>query len=443
MDAPSPAAVGIDFGTTNTVLSLLDESGQARLVSFPHDDGPVVAFRSALSFHADPEDERARIIEAGPWAIEAYLEEPLETRFIQSFKSYAASPLFTDTRILGRRFAFEDLLSAFMLRLRARSDGSLAEMPRRAIVGRPVTFAGAGPDPDLALRRYEAAFARLGFTEIRYALEPVAAAFFFARELAGAATVLVGDFGGGTSDFSILEFRREAGRMVATPRANAGVGVAGDAFDYRIIDNLVSPWLGKGASYKAFDNILPIPNRYYAAFARWEQLALMRASHDMAEIRGLLRTSLQPEKIARLIEILEDNHGYRLYQAVSRLKEALSREDAATFRFEAGSIQIAKPVTRDRFEAWIAPELTKIEGAVDEALGRAGLTEAEIDRVFLTGGSSFVPAVRAIFARRFGAQKLEGGAELVSIASGLAYLGAEADQDLWSEVAPSNSAERR
>jgi hypothetical chaperone protein len=429
---PAAGAIGIDFGTTNTVLSRLGADGHAELTHFPFEGEDVVAFRSALSFHPDPDDARARIVEAGPWAIEAYVEEPIETRLIQSFKSYAASPLFQETRILGRRYVFEDMLSAFMLRLCAHASGALSDMPKVAIIGRPVAFAGASPDTDLALIRYQAAFERLGFTEIRYAYEPVAAAFFFARQLEADATVLVGDFGGGTSDFSIARFERRGGEIRAEALANAGVGVAGDAFDYRIIDALVSPELGKGSSYKAFDHVLPIPNRYYAAFARWEQLALLRASADMRDIRTLRRQALEPVKIARLVEILDDNHGYRLYQAVSRLKQALSEAEQATFLFEAGSIRLEREVERAEFEAWIAPELAAIEGALEEALARSGLADDDIDRVFLTGGSSFVPAVKRLFARRFGEARLEGGAELVSIASGLAYMGAERDLDAWS-----------
>lgn len=430
------AAIGVDFGTTNTVVALAGPDGSARLVSFPHDAGPVVAFRSALSFHAPPEDPNARVVEAGPWAIDAYVEEPLETRFIQSFKTYAASPLFTETHVLGRRFRFEDLLSAFLLRLSAHGGSDLSEPPPRLIVGRPVNFAGQRPDPALALTRYEAAFRRLGFTDIRYAYEPVAAAFFFARKLAADATVMVADFGGGTSDFSIVRFRREGGAVRAEGLANSGAPVAGDAFDYRIIDHLVSPELGKGTSYRAFDHVLPIPARYYAAFARWEQLALLRASRDMRDIRGLVRTALEPEKIARLVEVLDHNHGYRLYQAVSRLKEALSAAPEAAFGFEAGGVRIEKAVRRADFESWISPELGAIAGAADEALARAGLGPQAIDKVFLTGGSSFVPAVRRLFAERFGEAKLESGGELVSIATGLALIGAEADAGAWAQPAP-------
>ncbi|MDP3746708.1 MAG: Hsp70 family protein [Phenylobacterium sp.] len=428
-------SIGIDFGTTNTVVALAGADGPAHLVKFPAPEQEVFAFRSALSFHAPPEHPSDRTVEAGPWAIEAYVEDPLETRFIQSFKSFAASESFTETQIIGRRYQFEDLLSAFLLKLRDHAGSELADLPRRVIVGRPVIFAGGAPKEELALQRYETAFQRLGFSEILYAYEPVGAAFFFARELTEDATVLVGDFGGGTSDFSIIRFSRANGEIVSTPMGRSGVGVAGDAFDYRIIDNVVSPELGKGSSYTSFGKVLPIPNRYYSTFARWDQLALMRASREMREIRKLVREAVEPEKIARLVETLDENYGYLLYRSVSRLKEALSTQERAEFAFEAGTIAIRRPVERAEFEGWIAPELALIETAVDEALADAGITAQGVDRVFLTGGSSLVPAVRDIFHRRFPAEKIETGSELESIASGLALMGRERDLTKWARRA--------
>ena len=439
----STSTLGIDFGTTNTVVSMAGDDGEAVLADFAFDGAASTTFRSCMSFRSDSDQPNGRLVEAGPWAIDAYLEDPGETRFIQSFKSFAASAAFSETVILGRRYRFEDLLSAFLLRVRAHAGAVMAEPPARLIVGRPVRFAGAFPDPALALSRYEIAFRRLGVSEILYAYEPVAAAFFFARQLDADATVLVGDFGGGTSDFSIVRFERRGGALTSRALGQSGVGIAGDAFDYRIIDHLVSPRLGKGSSYKAFDNILPIPNRYFTAFARWEQLALLRASKDMRDIRGLTRTALQPEKLAALVEVLDDNHGYRLYQSVSRLKEALSAAEESVFLFEAGSVRIEQPVRRADFDSWVAPELALIEKAVDEALDRAGLGPEGLDRVFLTGGSSFVPAVRRLFALRFGEAKVEGGGELVSIASGLAYMGAERDLDQWSARAPDDPGDGR
>jgi hypothetical chaperone protein len=431
-----PPVIGVDFGTTNTVVSVLDDDGRAQLVRFPIAGAHASTFRSALSFHADADQPTGRAVEAGPWAIETYMEDPGETRFIQSFKSYAASPLFSETSILNRRYKFEDLLSAFLLKLRDHAGAALAEPPRRVIVGRPVRFAGANADPALALTRYEAAFRRLGFSEILYAFEPVAAAFFFARRLSEDATVLVADFGGGTSDFSIIRFERRGGALTSRALGQSGVAVAGDAFDYRIIDHLVSPELGKGSSYRDFANILPVPPRYYASFARWDQLALMHTSRDMRDIRGLVKKSLEPEKLARLVALLDGEHGYHLYQSVSRLKEALSQAEEAVFDFRADGIVIEKPVRRAAFEGWIGRELAAIETATDEAMAAADLTPAGVDRVFLTGGSSFVPAVRRLFETRFGADKISTGAELESIAAGLSLIAAEPDPMAWCERAP-------
>jgi hypothetical chaperone protein len=427
----SELTLGVDFGTTNTVLALAGAEGPAELMRLGAPAGEVTAFRSALGFQAPPERPRERTVSAGPWAIEAYAEDPAETRFLQSFKTFAAQESFSETQILGRRYGFEDLLSTFLLKVREHAADGLPSV-RRLVVGRPVVFAGGAPNETLAMERYAAAFARLGFEEIRYAYEPVGAAFFFARALRQDATVLVGDFGGGTSDFSVLRFAREAGEVIARPLGRSGVGVAGDAFDYRIIDALVSPALGKGSSYTSFGKVLPAPNRYYSAFARWDQLALMRASRDMREIRALARDAVEPEKIERFIEVLDDNLGYPLYRAVSDLKIALSSTETAEFRFEAGSISIVREVERREFEAWIAPELAQIARAVEQALADAGLAPDAVDRVFLTGGSSLVPAVRRIFHERFPAERIETGAELESIASGLALIGRERDLDRWT-----------
>lgn len=436
MTSPSSTTIGIDFGTTNTVVAVTGPDGEVGVVRLAAPDGDLAAFRSTLSFQLHPgADSRTpeRVVQAGPWAIEAYVEDPLETRFIQSFKTFAASAAFTETVIDNRRYKFEDLLSAFLLRLRHHAGATMDALPPRVIVGRPVTFAGGSPEAALALDRYDAAFARLGFSDIRYAYEPVGAAFFFARALKSAATVLVADFGGGTSDFSIVRFEPSPEGLRSTPLARSGVGVAGDAFDYRIIDQVVSPELGKGGDYRSFDKVLPIPQRYYAAFARWDQLALLRTSRDMRDIRALAKSALEPDKIDRLIEVLDDNHGHALYQAVSRLKFDLSRSEAANFAFVAGSICIERRVDRSEFEAWIAPELAAIEAAVDEAIRQSGLASDQIDRIFLTGGTSFVPAVRDIFHRRFDPRRIETGGEFESIASGLALIGREADLDLWSE----------
>ena len=124
---------------------------------------------------------------------------------------------------------------------------------------------------------------------VDFAYEPLGAAYWYARTIRRQETVLVADFGGGTSDFSVMRFDLGGARMQAEALSHAGVGVAGDTFDFRITDNLVSPRLGKGASYRSFGKLLPLPSHYYAAFAQWHRLSLLKDARTLGELRQLVR----------------------------------------------------------------------------------------------------------------------------------------------------------
>jgi hypothetical chaperone protein len=294
-----------------------------------------------------------------------------------------------------------------------------------------VTFAGADPVDALAMERYARAFGR----DARYVYEPVAASLFFARGVEEDATVLVGDFGGGTSDFSIARFARDGGRLRATPLAHAGVACAGDSFDYQIIGHAISPLLGMGGTYISNGKTLTIPNHFYAALARWNQLALMKWSKDMRDLRALRDQAEDREALDRFVELLENDHSYALFRAVSAAKETLSSADSARLVLRAGTIDIDRKIARRDFERWIAGELADIRRTVDETLRRAALRDQDIDMIYLTGGSSFVPAVRAIFTERFGAARVHRGGEFESIAQGLALVGTEPDPARWYAAA--------
>lgn len=406
--------IGIDFGTTNSVVTALGADGRVRVLRQATDD----VFRSVICFW-NGADGRVKHV-AGPAGIEAYLDDPLDSRLIMSMKSYLAQRSFQETRILGQAWALEPLVAVFLRALLAPFRDELAGA--RVVVGRPVRFVGESAEDALGERRLRAAFALAGMDQVQVALEPAAAGHRFAQALDRPATVLVADFGGGTSDFSLLRFDPGPPRRV-TPLGQAGVGVAGDAFDYRIIDRVVSPLLGKGNTYRVTGTDLPIPPAWYSSFARWHLLSLMRAPRMMRDIEAVARNAAQPEQLRHLMRLVKDEAGYALYRAVSAAKAALSGAEATTLAFQHADFEVSAPITRADFEAWIAPELARISQAVDAALADAGLPAAAVDRVFLTGGSSLVPAVRRIFADRFGPEKLASGGEFVSVAEGLALMG--------------------
>ncbi|MBY5397194.1 Hsp70 family protein [Rhizobium leguminosarum] len=425
-------ALGFDFGTTNTVLAMAD-GGATRSMAFTSTEGTADSMRTALSFMKDAQlGASALKVEAGHAAIRQFIDNPGECRFLQSIKTFAASALFQGTLIFAKRHNFEDLMEIFVRRLRNYAGDNWPSDVSRIVTGRPVHFAGASPDPALATERYNAALSRFGFPEIHYVYEPVAAAFYFAQNLKQDATVLVADFGGGTTDYSLIRFETVAGKLTATPIGHSGVGVAGDHFDYRMIDNIVAPLIGKGSHFKSFDKILEVPSNYYSSFGRWNQLSIFKTTREFEDLKKLVRTSLEPEKLEIFIDLIDHDEGYPLYQAVSATKMALSASEEAPFDFAPLGRSGHRSIKRSDFEGWIADDLARIEGALDDVLDKTETKPAEIDKVFLTGGTSFVPAVRRIFTERFERDRIESGGELLSIAHGLALIGERDDIAQWT-----------
>lgn len=425
-----PRRAGLDFGTTNSVAALAGSAGAApRMVMLDGPDGPAEVFRSALCFWRDPDIRGGLDVEVGPAAIHEYLEFPGDSRFLQSFKSVAASHSFDRASVFGRSFRFEDLGRIFLDKLAGHAGGALDGLDR-LVVGRPVHYAGGRPDPALARQRYDAMF--VGFApDIHYVYEPLAAAFSYASRLDQPATLLVADFGGGTSDFSVVRVEQPGAAQRCLPLGHAGVGLAGDRFDQRIVDHLVLPKLGKGTSYRSFDKVLEIPSGYFADFSDWSKLALMRNRRTLDDLARLQRSAVEPDAIGRMIALIDNELGFALYDAVTQLKRTLTAEGHASFRFSGAGVEIEATVSRAEFERWIAPDTARMAQAVDDALTDAGVTQAQIDRVFLTGGTSLVPAVRRIFTERFGPDRIMSGGELTSIAHGLALIAQEDDPSAW------------
>ena len=190
--------------------------------------------------------------------------------------------------------------------------------------------------------------------------------------------------------------------------------------------------LGKGGLYRSWDRELEIPRSYFANFADWSQLALMRNRRTLDELRRLAKAAVDPSGIERMIRIIELELGLPLYDAVGALKRELSAADKARFRFAGGGIELDEEVSRQDFERWIAGDLEEIGAAVERALAQSGVLASDIDRVFLTGGSSLVPAVRQMFVGQFGEDRVAAGEELTSIAHGLALVGQEGSLADWT-----------
>jgi hypothetical chaperone protein len=421
------SAIGIDFGTTNSTVARASGKSQVELVAFPTLTGETFSFRSVLYLQQIKQAARTRTQTwTGPAAIEHYLAAENKGRLIQSLKSYLSDRSLTGTAVFGRHCTLEDLISRILADLRRHAERQFHTGISYAMAGRPVRFVGAetAEDEAFALGRLREAFAAAGFERIDFEMEPVAAAYAYEATLDHDELILIGDFGGGTSDFSLLHVGpgvRKRGRTPQDLLGNSGVGLAGDSFDARIVRKLVSPALGSDSLARSLNKLLPaVPAWIYANLERWHYLSFLRTSNVVEILKSARLRALEPEKIEALITLIDEDLGYHLHQAVQQLKFELSRSQSAEFHFRDGSMDLNIAVTRDSFEAWIADDLRTIEQCVDSLLETSGVSRRQVDRVFLTGGTSLVPAVRRIFEQRFGAQRIRTGNEFISVARGLA-----------------------
>jgi hypothetical chaperone protein len=422
-------AVGVDFGTTNSAISIIDSSGEPRLASFRSAAGKEMTetFRSILFFEAIEETGGTEApLAVGNDAIRRYLEAGGQGRLIQSLKSFLADRTFDGTDILGETYTLGDLIAPILTALRDAAIEQFGALPATVVVGRPVNFASSvTADENLARSRLDLAIRRAGWEDVIFEYEPVAAAYDYALRIEREEVVLIGDFGGGTSDFSLLRLTPAAGATGAPPRyeilGNDGVAIAGDAFDGRVMRHLVAPALGRGSLYRTpYGRILPVPTWPYTRLERWHYLSILKAPATMAKLEDLKHQSLAPEKLAAFIRVVDYDLGYYLFRSVEETKLALSDLEAAGFEFRDPPIEIVATVARPEFEDWIGRYLAEIGACVDGLIARTGVARERVDSVFLTGGSSFVPAVRRIFAERFGADRIRMGNEFTSVARGLA-----------------------
>lgn len=425
--------VGLDFGTTNSSLAIADGRGSVEVVSCQLEAGRTTESYRSVVYFAPPQRRGLAATRspalAGPAAIARYLDAQPKGRLIQSIKSFAASRSFTSTNIFGKVYSFEHLVACVVKGLVHEAEAQFGPLGTAITVGRPVAFVG-DDDPAagaFAEGRLRTALEACGFREIRFAYEPIGAAYSYDRALAQDELVLIADFGGGTSDFSLVRVGPGA-RATLSPDARIlgtqGVPIAGDTFDACMIRHLVSPRLGSQSSIRSsLGKTLPVPAWLYGQLERWHYLSFLKG--ETGRIRDLISQAEDPEALRALLSIVENDLGYDLHQAVQRAKVTLSHQHEATFELREDDLAIVRHVTRADFEAWIAPYLRSIEVCIGELLAATGVSPAQVDRVFLTGGSSFVPAVRAIFDRAFGRSRVASGGEFTSVAQGLALMAAE------------------
>lgn len=406
------ATCGLDFGTSNSAVAL--PSGDVLRVDLANDEPRL--FRSVLFF-----PEYATGYLAGAQAIEEYLQRS-EGRFIQSIKGWLPSRSFTATQIRNKPFKLEDLVAMLLRQIRERAEAAAGTAFDEVTLGRPAVFAADESHDALAQRRLLRAAELAGFKRIRFLIEPIAAALAYEATLGKEELVLVADFGAGTSDLTIMRLgpeRRGAADRRADVIASGGVPVGGDRFDAEIMRHKLLPHFGLGSTYEVMQKRMVVPMSILGRLLSWHEMSFIRERATQELIDRILHTSDNVPAIEALYDLVEENLGYRLFRAIEAAKIRLSSADRARIQFDEARVQVDEPITRSEFERFSAPLVAELEACTSNLLERAQLRADQIESVFLTGGSSQIPAVRELFASRFGEDRLRTANAFTSVAEGL------------------------
>ena len=286
--------VGIDFGTTNSAVAISDDAGNVELVPL---DGAKY-WRTVLYF-----EPGGKLTAGGP-AIARYLETGGEGRLVQSIKSHLASASFSRTQIMGRRWALDDMIAAFIRLVRVAAK---RELGTRCVVGRPVRYWGADSEEDdaRAIGRMREAMGKAGFTDVVFEYEPVGAAASYATRLSKEELIVVADYGGGTTDFSVIRVGGGPAQVLAT----GGIGISGDAFDARVIDAVVAPALGRGSSFVTDEmgGEAPVPAWLFNSLRRWHLLSFLKEESTQKLLSRVKEGAREPEKLERLSQLVDED----------------------------------------------------------------------------------------------------------------------------------------
>jgi len=408
-------SAGIDFGTSNSAAAVPGAEGQpARVLDIDESGADRRLLRSVLFF-----PEGSTEIFAGAAAIQRYFDD-FEGRFLQSIKTFLPSTGFTHTEIRRKTWKLEQLIAALLSRIRESVERELHAKLSHVVFGRPAVFSSDLEKDALAQGRLAQAAVLAGFPEPVFVIEPIAAALRYEESLSRDEVVLVGDFGAGTSDFTLMQLgpsRRRALDRRPDVIASSGVYVGGDKFDAAIVQHRLLKEFGAGSTYSTLFKRTELPHWMTRKLLAWNELSMLREKSNLDFLRNAVKTSDKPRELQNLVTLAEENLPFHLYRVVEEAKRNLSDEAKAGISFHEAGIDIEATVTRNEFEEWTAPLRAELLQAVERCLAKASGLAPEA--VFLTGGTSKIPSVRQAFAERFGESRLREGDAFTSVAAGL------------------------
>ena len=411
-----PKLYAIDYGTSNSLL----HGANAKETS------PA---------HIDPASTSPNILKSmiycqssGDWsfgeeAVERYINQPTQGRIFKSLKRFLPDASFEGTRVFHQHLSLQDMIAKQLRIMRERANEYFDADVTQSIMGCPALFSSDPASHELALKRLEAAAISAGFKYIQFCPEPIAAAYKFRHTLTEEHVVLIADFGGGTSDFTIIKMDRHGFKQEDILSLGGG-SLAGDRFDSDIMEHIISPHLGSRITYKRpmGSNTLGFPKGLIKKMSSPADIVFLNNNSIREFLKDAKRYITNENDIIKLENlslIIQDFLGYDIFRSIESSKVQLSSHQVSDFSYEYPSISIQESITREGFETASSASTKKILDCLDRVIVDAGLESSDIDIVCLTGGTANIPAIKSGLLSRFG-DKIKLSDQFQSVVQGLA-----------------------
>lgn len=415
--------LAIDFGTSNSLVGAYfsgDDTMKAhRIEAMPLDPSASdpSLIRTLMYFPSDD------ICYYGTQALQEFVMNDMEGRLFRSFKTHLPNKNYLGTTIGNRILSLETLVGTFLLELKKRAENYLKVKIDNVVLGKPARYSMDEVADGFALYRMRKAAEYAGFKNITFVPEPLAAALEYRRNLSVEKNVLIGDFGGGTSDFTIMKM---SGREFQKSDVLGvdGCPYAGDALDSVFMSEKLNEHFGAKAKYKMSlsNNVLTMPPLIVDRLNKPAHIMHLKDKETYHFIQEVRKCALHPKDVAaidRLFTLIEDQQIYSFFEKIEETKRKLSTEQKTNFNFDYTDLELNREFSRNDFELWSQSIKTKIIDSLDRCLAQAQLSDAQIDIVFLTGGTGHVPFIRSEFENRFGIEKIKTSSFFHSVLSGL------------------------
>lgn len=413
----SETVLAVDFGTSNSLVGAFRDG--KRIEALPLDPAATdpTLMRTLLFF---PNQD---LCFYGREAIDQYLEHEMEGRLFRSFKSHLSNRSYLGTVVDDRVLTLENMVGIFLLEMKRRAEKHLGTTVDSVIVGRPARYSLDAAADNFALHRMTKAVEFAGFKRFQFVAEPLAAALDVRRKLEKENIALIGDFGGGTSDFTLIRLGPFAFKKSHVLGLD-GCPLAGDALDSLFMSRRLNEYFGAKAQYKMAlgRNLLTMPASVTDRLNLPAHIVHLKepATYDfIREVRKGALSKKDRDAIERLFLLIEDQQIFSFFETIELTKRSLSDQERADFKFDYPGLEMTVPFQRWEFEEWATSTREKIFSSLDDCLKQAQLRPDQVDLVCLTGGSAKVPLIRSELETRFGAEKLQTSSHFHSVLSGL------------------------